>query len=495
MSDDARVACLWLPDFALQVHRRAHPELSAQKLAIVDRDHPLGKILEIEPGASSGAIHPGMRYSQALSLDLELCCVVWDPDAVAQAQHALAQACLDWTPDVECYPQEDGVIWLFYAGMQRLYPSVEQWGQEILTSVQAKGWQAKLAVGFKRRSSYAAVRCQSAALWVAPDRQRELQMAGALGLQSLALPSKDQKRCRDLGLYHLRELWALDAGSLPDRFGPELRQWHAMRSQDEWGAGERIALEKSTQCRIELEAFLKKSSCVMACIGEHATKLAESLFCRGYEISGIEIDFFIVATWGKAPAHQRHELVELALPGRDISALLRLIELRLQARPLSAAVERIDLRMRAARAPQRQGSLWGSLETRDLAQGEQALAVIRAELGNEAVQHAVLCDEHVPEQRFRWEPYQKLSRPELDARPKDAPVSGLVRRIERQAQSIKGGAIRPQAFLWGPYILESDWWSQKLTRKEYYLRDQKGFMRWVFFDGQKKRWFLQGAVG
>lgn len=491
MAELERIACLWLPDFALQVHRRKHPEFGEQKLALVDRDHPLGRILEVEAGASKSAVVPGMRYSQALSLDLELCCVVWDAHAVAQELKEIARSCLDWTPDIECYPDVDGVIWLFYAGMQRLYPEVQHWAQEILSSIQQKGWEAKLAVGFGRRSSYAVARCQPEALWVAPDLKREQDVAGTLPIAELALPRKDHKRCRDLGVLQLRQLWALAAGALPDRFGPELRAWHGMHKRKDWGAGQRVQLEKRAHTTIELEYPLRKSAAVVACIARVLPELGQKIFSQGYELAGVELDFSIVATWGKSPAHQRHELIELALPGRDLPALLRLIELRLEAQPFCAAVERIEIRMRAAKGTQRQESLWGSLQTRDLAQGEQALAVIRAELGNEAVQQAVVYDEHVPEQRFAWEPYVRLNRPE--SRP--SLISGLVRRIEKQAQTLKGLSLSSQCLLWGPYVLESDWWEQKVMRQEYYLRDEQGSMRWVFFDGQKNRWFLQGVVG
>lgn len=491
MASHERIACLWLPEFALQVHRRVHAKFSGRKLAIVDRDHPLGKIMEIEVGASNHAVTAGMRYSQALSLDLELCCVVWDAHAVAQAQQEIAHHCLAWTPDLECFPEVDGVVWLFYSGLQRLFPSLEQWGKAVLDSLADQGWQAKLSIGFGRRSSYAAVRCQSGALWVAQDKPAEMALAGEFALRDLVLPAKDQKRLEDLGLYALKQLWALNAGALPDRFGPKLRQWHGMHQQDDWSAGRRLALEKSAQCTIELEEPLKRSPVVIAGIEQSLKELANTLLAQGAELAGLEVEFYLVKTWGKAPAHQRHEEINLAQPGREIQPLLRLLALRLEAMPLSAAVHQIELKLKTQRPMQKQESLWGTLQARDLSQGEQALAVIRAELGNQSVQEAVLCDEHVPEQRFRWEPFHRLKLPPKS----NALVSGLVRRIQKKAQLVKGFSLSSRALLWGPYVLEGCWWSNAVDRKEYYVKDRTGFMKWVFFDGYRKRWFLQGEVG
>lgn len=486
-----RVACLWLPDFALQVHRRRHPGLAEQKLAIVDRDHPLGRILEVESGASRSVVLPGMRYSQALSLDLELCCVVWDSQAVAQEQQSIGQACLDWTPDVESYPKQDGVFWLFYTGMQRLFPSAQAWGQGIIEHFSAQGWKVKVALGFGRLSSLAAVRCQEEPLWMASDAQRELAKASQGALQDLALPAKDHKRLDALGLHTLGQLWALDAGALPDRFGQELRDWHALGQREDWGEGARVRQYKESQVEIDLEEPIKHSRVVMARLGEVIPRMAQALFDGGYELSGAEIEFSLVAVWGKSLAHRRSEWVGLACPGRDPGPLLRLIELRLESQPLRAPVARMEIRLRAARAVQKQGSLWASLQSRDLQEGEQALAVIRAELGNDAVQRAVLCDEHVPEQRFRWEPFETLKSPPQH----EASVSGLVRRIQKRSQAIKDLSCSALNSLWGPFVLDSGWWMQGVNREEYYIKDEQGFLRWVFFDGNKKRWFSQGEVG
>ena len=47
---------------------------------------------------------------------------------------------------------------------------------------------------------------------------------------------------------------------------------------------------------------------------------------------------------------------------------------------------------------------------------------------------------------------------------------------------------------WGPERIETNWWSGKLTRRDYYrLEDQQGHHWWAFYDLKEKDWFLQGA--
>lgn len=486
-----RIACLYLPDFALQVHRRLHPQINSSKFAIVDRDHPQGKLLAVDPCLLPCAITRGMRYSQALSLDLELCAVEWDAQAMAKAHEALAQSFLQWTPEVEQYPESEGVFWLSFRGMQRLFPKEESWAQGILSQVQSQGWQCKLCLGFGRRSSYAAALLAPQELWQAESRKQELALASQLPLARLAISPKEEHMLESLGVRTLGQLWALDYRALHDRFSPCVAQWHGIEKQNEWGLGEKIKEKESIKTQLDLDHAIRRTPLLISYIEKELKPLAAKLLARGYEISGAQIDLFVIAQWGKHQAYVRQEELRLAEPSRDLGALLRLIELRFESEALQAPVNAIALCIQGSKRLGMQQALWGSLQTRNLVEGEQALAVIRAELGNDAVQQAVICDSHIPEQRFRWEPFTQLKCP-----PKlSGVVSGLVRRIEIEAKKIRRHYAGAQDITWGPFLLESDWWSEHIQREEYYLQNQEGFLQWVFFDKNSQSWFSQGEVG
>lgn len=486
-----RIACLYLPDFALQVHRRLYPKIKSSKFAIVDRDHPQGKLLTVDPCLRSCAIREGMRYSQALSLDLELCAVEWDAQAMDKAHEDLAQSFLQWTPEVEQYSAQAGVFWLLFKGMQRLFPKVESWTQGILSQVQSQGWQCKLSLGFGRRSSYAAALLAPQELWQAETPEQELALARQLPLTRLAITAKDESMLESLGVRTLAQLWALDHRALHDRFSPCVAQWHGIEHQDEWWIGEKVKQKESLGAQIDLDHAIRRTPLLMSHIERGLKALAEKLLARGYEISGAEIELFVIAQWGKHQPYLRQEELRLAEPSRELGALLRLIELRFESEPLQAPVNAIALVVQGAKGVGMQQALWGSLQARDLVGGEQALAVIRAELGNDAVQKAVLCDSHIPEQRFRWEPFTQLKCP-----PKfSGVVSGLVRRIEIQAKKIRRQYADARKITWGPFLLESDWWSEQIQREEYYFQNQEGFLQWVFFDKKSQSWFTQGEVG
>jgi len=57
-----------------------------------------------------------------------------------------------------------------------------------------------------------------------------------------------------------------------------------------------------------------------------------------------------------------------------------------------------------------------------------------------------------------------------------------------------GRAVRS----WGPYILSGQWWRSRdehaIDRRYYFLETPHGDVLWVYYDGRRGRWFLQGEV-
>lgn len=77
----------------------------------------------------------------------------------------------------------------------------------------------------------------------------------------------------------------------------------------------------------------------------------------------------------------------------------------------------------------------------------------------------------------------------------------------RQGKGAKGGAAgsapgqQPagQAVrAWGPYILSGAWWRSgdepAIHRRYYFLETRQGETLWVYYDGRRRQWFLQGRV-
>jgi protein ImuB len=157
-------------------------------------------------------------------------------------------------------------------------------------------------------------------------------------------------------------------------------------------------------------------------------------------------------------------------------------------------------------ATREQLSLWSERPHRDLRAAGEAFSRIRAELGNDAVVHAVLRDGHLPEARYGWEPMTEASLPE----PVPAPAGPrpMVRRIVRAPEllPVQAGGVRDDGWLLrglehgpvsrivGPYIISGGWWRGEIHREYHFAETRGGACLWVFYDRRRRRWFLHGQV-
>jgi protein ImuB len=46
----------------------------------------------------------------------------------------------------------------------------------------------------------------------------------------------------------------------------------------------------------------------------------------------------------------------------------------------------------------------------------------------------------------------------------------------------------------GPFVVSGGWWMRAVHRDYHYAETQRGDLLWVYFDRQRRRWFLQGSV-
>jgi hypothetical protein len=46
----------------------------------------------------------------------------------------------------------------------------------------------------------------------------------------------------------------------------------------------------------------------------------------------------------------------------------------------------------------------------------------------------------------------------------------------------------------GPYFLSGGWWRREVRRAYHFVEDRHGALLWVYYDQQRRRWYLQGWV-
>jgi protein ImuB len=72
----------------------------------------------------------------------------------------------------------------------------------------------------------------------------------------------------------------------------------------------------------------------------------------------------------------------------------------------------------------------------------------------------------------------------LPSRPRQEPDGWMLRNLEQ------GPVVRVH----GPYVISGGWWNRAVQREYHFAETQKGELLWVYYDRNRRRWFLQGRV-
>jgi protein ImuB len=201
--------------------------------------------------------------------------------------------------------------------------------------------------------------------------------------------------------------------------------------------------------------------------------------------------------WPNRTTSSRVETVRSAQPTLSEPLLEKLIRLRIEGMVLADPVVRLVLEAHCVDTTRDQGDLFHVALRRDPQKALAAIADVRAELGNDAVQVAELQNAHLPEEQFAWRRIEQLSVPRVA---REMRRTQLARRILHEPMHLSRlaedtpflDASLPQVK--GPYILSGGWWRSSYRREYYYLEDDAGRILWLYYDEPQKQWMLQGVV-
>ncbi|MBE0616346.1 MAG: DNA polymerase Y family protein [Proteobacteria bacterium] len=495
-----RLACVDLPEFPLQLLLARHPEWKRLPAAVVAEDKPQGEILWVSPGARAAGVLPGMRYAQGLSLATGLRAAEVSTEEVCSEVEELADLLRCFSPDVEVSGEEPGVFWVNADGLTGLFFSLDLWARKIHAALTVRGRQASVVVGFRRFAAYAVAKGRKGVLVLSAPDEEEASLR-LVPLVALVMDPRLRDTLAKLGIHTVGEFQRLPAEAIRRRFGAEAARLHSLACGGAHDPLVPVFPVEPAACTISLEAPEGNSVRLLFAIQEHLHPLLARLAAKGEALRELEVRLLL----------ERHgERTDRIRPAEailDETLILDLLRLRLEGTPLLASVGEIGLIAHGTPATQEQVRLFLKASRRDLAAANRALARIRMELGEEAVVRARLTEGHLPEARFSWEPLSHLS----SAHPSPEGKPALVRRLYSQPAPLgirprrepdgrltldlpSGRAVRS----WGPYILSGQWWRSRdehaIDRRYYFLETPHGDVLWVYYDGRRGRWFLQGEV-
>ncbi|MEW6487495.1 MAG: DNA polymerase Y family protein [Thermodesulfobacteriota bacterium] len=510
------MACVDVPALPLQLLLKRSPGWASGPAAVVDRDRAQGVLLWVNGAARGCGVLPGMRYAAGLSLAGELRAGEVPEAEIRDGVALLAERLRRFTPDVEPAAAEPGVFWLGAGGLGRLWRSARQWARELRADLEGVGFTSRAAVGFSRFGTYAAARAGlggGLALFRTPAEEE--RAARKIALRDLGLPPALRDALERLGVGTVGAFLALPADGVRERFGPGAHRLHRLASGRAWAPLEPAPAPEPLARRLDLDEPEADVYRLLFLVKRLLDPLLEALAARREALAALELRFSLDGPMGNGPggsAGERVERLRSAAPTLDGRQLLNLVHLRLESAGLGAGVLGLVLTVEPAPATAAQLDLFAALggaSRRDPEAADRALARLRAELGEAAVVRAVLCEGHLPEARFRWEPLERMPR----AEPRVAPARGsgrgrpLVRRLWARAVPLPplgrhdpdgwllaGEACGPVDEKTGPYIVSGGWWRRPVHREYHFARMRNGELFWIYYDRPRRRWFLHGAV-
>ena len=463
---------------------------------------------------------------------LDLCTGVISEDELRAAEDELCMGLRAFSPRVELERRFDGAIFIDPNGLGPLYGGMRAWAETVHKYLSARGLQASVVVGFQRYRTLVVARRKHGA-FVLPSAKAEREQSDGVTLRDLRI---DESLCDPLamlGVLTIGDFLRLPPGELETRFGREAAELHSLFSEDRqlpMQPRKFVPPRRIVRTIDPAESDLER---LVAQVELGAKDLLRDLEGRGERLRSLTITLKLekygLGTKLDEDARTRSERIEPATPTRELDTLMELVRLRLARHELKAPAEAVVLEAEGAPLGDEQLMTPDARPKRDPVAASRAFARLRALYGPRSVSVAQIRDAHLPEARYRMVPLDEMKPAELrssedteavtddghpllkDRRGKLQLVGGskrrerptrLQRRVHapRAVETDERGAPRLPGrvrMLFGPQRVAGGWWGSpsKSTQRDYYYAEvEDGTLYWVFFDGRRGRWFVQGYV-
>jgi protein ImuB len=467
--------CLFFPRLSLEA---LAAEVDARPWAVIDEAQ--GK--QIVRAASQPARAMGVETGMTLTAAYALCPGL----ETEQRDHTAEQACLTDLADgamqyssmVSLEPQalllETGASLKLFGGLQALWARVED-------DLRQQPYGVDMAVAPTPQAALLLARCgMQARITESAALRAEL---GKLPLAVLPVTQKQANLLGKMGLRKLHDLWRLPRAGLIKRLGLDFIDYldRLLGDKPEVRLPHKSAPHFSASWPFPQET--ENLTFILHGIEQLLPRLVNFMRLRELALNRLQLIFY----------HPEKETSRLELGTRqlcrDETHLSTLIRERLNQERLSAPV--LELALVAAEfhpAVIHNQSLFAPGDEQDTA-WQQVLDQLQTRLGEAAVCHLQLPDEHRPERAWAYGPAQHAE-PKTDSLLKKRPL-WLLSHPQRLRNTLKGVKLTSER-----ERIEGGWWDGFDIRRDYYrARDHNGRRLWLFRDLQDGEWYLHGLFG
>jgi len=490
------LACANIAALPLQILLRAHPDWHQQPVAVVDKDKPQGIILWVNKAAQSQRILSGMRYAQGLSLSRELRGGVVSEHDIATATRQVQKALWGMSPRVEPCTDEDGIFWIDAGGLEHVYPSQKDWVFGIAKALEEIDLKAIVSLGHSRFGTYAASKSSHTHLIFKTQKEEDAHLQ-KIPIVALGIEPNLRDTLLKLGIQTVGQFCSLPVESIQKRFGAEALTLYSMAQGKGWAPLQPVPIEEPIVSQLLLEFPESIHARIMIHLDPLLHSLIQQLMQRNEVLSTLNIKLTLD---NKDTIQER---VAPAIPTLDSAQILSLVSLRLEKCMLPEGVVEILLHAQGVTISHDQLTLFNDTSHEAIKDAEHALAKIRAGLGHSSVVHAKRYEGHLPEAQYKWELFDKVVPPEsvsvatpsltrrIFSPPKQLPPCD---RRDPDGWLLAGIHEGPVEEVIGPHNLSGGWWRKSISRDYHFVRTRSGKWLWIYYDKNRRRWFLHGEV-
>ena len=324
-----RLACLYVPDFALAALLRSHAELRGEAVAVADGVGPRASLLAVSAAAARHGVSAGLSAAQAVSIDTDLIVRPSSADALRAAQAALCDAAESFSPRVE--DVGEGVVYLDLHGLGALYESESQIAGALARRAAALGVDASVGIAGSKVAACLAARNGGGVAVIPPGEEWSFLAPVPVGWldpsPQLALT------LQRWGIRSIGDLAALPANAVGARLGPEgTLLLHRARGEDEHpllARAQPLHFEESA----ELDYGIDTVEPFLFVLRALLDRLAARLALRGFICGDLRLSLQL------ATRSRDERTIAVAAPSNDAKALLTLVRVHLETYPPAAAIE------------------------------------------------------------------------------------------------------------------------------------------------------------
>jgi protein ImuB len=495
-------ACIDVPSLPLQLILQRHPDWQEAPVVIIREDKPQAPILWTNIHAQRHQIRPGMTYSAALAISSGLrAASIHAHEIEAHVEHLIG-VFRKYSDRIEPAQKDPGVFWLSTIGLEQLHPSLEKWAQDIKQELQQQKLQANIVIGFTRFATYALAHTLRPGILLLSSPHEEQRLLRTIRLERLQLDLHLHRILEQLGIKTLDTFLRLPPDEIRARLGESAFRLY------QWAQGD---LDQPIQDQTEVVPVAKTIEFDFPETSKHRLlfliKHPLSILLHQLAQQDLALEILQIGLRFESNTCMRTH-IRVAEPTLDEAQVLDLVRLHLDTLEYTCGVISVELVAQALRQKKEQLSLFAIAPKRDLQAGNRALARIRTEWGEKSVVQAQIREGHLPEAQYTWAPLQKLEFPQSNASIEEEPPP-LIRRIYQKPQALppvhsrtsrdEGWLLRGLKYgtvinLDGPYVLRGGWWLKPVHREYHFAETQHGRLFWVYYDRQRRRWFLHGEV-